>query len=187
MRTRDVTPVLKALGWKAYTDEVGDKYTHNELSDRVVEIIYSVRRGLDHQDFRAMLSVSTDAFSIAYKRIDNETGTYAPLIVAWKGLDIRASEILEDHVRQASEEAIAWAKEQDLAAGLQKHAALPTTAPGTGPVLHLAALAVLRDVTKLKSYQASWAAGDRLGFVPYVTKDYIDRAVSLAEEFVTGA
>lgn len=186
MRTRDVTPVLKALGWKAYTDEVGDKYTHYELSDRVVEIIYSVRRGLDHQDFRAMLSVSTDAFSIAYKRIDNETGLTL-LSSSLERADIRASEILEDHVRQASEEAIAWAKEQDLAAGLQKHAALPTTAPGTGPVLHLAALAVLRDVTKLKSYQASWAAGDRLGFVPYVTKDYIDRAVSLAEEFVTGA
>ena len=44
------------------------------------------------------------------------------------------------------------------------------------------ALALLGDIAKLKSYQASFEGGDRLGFVPYVTKGYIDRAVSLAEE-----
>jgi len=40
---------------------------------------------------------------------------------------------------------------------------------------------LLGDVAKLKSYQTSFVAGDRLGFVNYVTKDYIDRAVALAE------
>ena len=51
------------------------------------------------------------------------------------------------------------------------------------PMRHLAALALAGDVAKLKSYQASFEAGDRLGFVPYITKDYIDRAVALAEKY----
>ncbi|MDN3719635.1 hypothetical protein QW131_11790 [Roseibium salinum] len=64
---------------------------------------------------------------------------------------------------------------------LRDHAALPTNAPGARPIWHLAALALLGDVAKLKFYQASFEAGDRLGFVNYVTKDYIDRTVSFAE------
>jgi hypothetical protein len=46
---------------------------------------------------------------------------------------------------------------------------------------------VLGDVERLKSYQASFEAGNRLCFVNYVTKDYIDRAVALAEQGATGA
>ena len=95
-------------------------------------------------------------------------------------------EILEMHVRQASDEAIAWAQEQDLGKALRGHAALPTNAPGARPIWHLAALALLGGVAKLKSYQVSFEAGDRLGCVNYVTKDYIDRAVFLAEELVAG-
>lgn len=77
-----------------------------------------------------------------------------------------------------------WAEAQDLDKALWDHAALPTNAPGARPIWHLAALALLGDVMKLKSYQASCAAGDRLRFVNYITKDYIDRAVALAEELV---
>ncbi len=95
---------------------------------------------------------------------------------------IRAPEILEEHVRHASDEAIAWAEAQDLDKALRDYAALPTNVPGARPIWHLGALAVLGDVAKLKSYQASFEAGDRLGFVNYVTKDYIDRAVVLAEK-----
>ena len=54
--------------------------------------------------------------------------------------------------------------------------------PGAAGVWQLAALALLGRTAKLKSYQASFAAGNRIGFVNYITKDYIDRAVALAEE-----
>ena len=49
---------------------------------------------------------------------------------------------------------------------------------GARPVWHLAALVVLGDLEKLKFYQASFEAGDRLGFVKYITKNYIDSAVA---------
>jgi hypothetical protein len=181
MKTKEVTPILKSLGWKAFTDEVGDKYTHYELPDRIVQIIYGVCKTTDHQKFESTISLSTGNFSKACASICEDDENYSPLIRAWTGIHIRASEILEEHVIQASKEAIAWAKEQDLDKALQDHAALPTNAPGARPIWHLAALALLGDVAKLKSYQASFEAGDRLGFVNYVTKDFIDRAVALAD------
>ncbi|MGX7950382.1 DUF6990 domain-containing protein [Oleidesulfovibrio alaskensis] len=78
-----------------------------------------------------------------------------------------------------------WLSSLLLGRGL-RHATLPTAAPGTRPIWHLAALVLPSDAAKLKFYQASFEAGDRLGFVPYITKDYIDRAMSLAGEYSSG-
>lgn len=182
MNMKQATQILKTLGWLTYTDEVGDKFAHYILDDRIVRIIYGLDRIRDQQKFGAMLSLATDDFSAACLAIDPGYGNDAPFVRAWNGLDLRGPEILEEHIRKASEEAIAWAQGQDLDKALRDHAALPTNAPGARPIWHLAALALLGDVAKLKSYQASFEAGDRLGFVNYVTKDYIDRAVALAEE-----
>jgi hypothetical protein len=182
MKIKEVTDDLKALGWRAYTDEVGDRSTRFCLPDRTVQIIYGIRKYGEEQQLEATLSASSDAFSHGCKTIDSGLGSYAPLVRSRKGLVYQVPEILEEHVRQASEDAIAWAQAQDLDKALRDHAALPTNAPGARPIWHLAALALLGDVSKLKSYQSSFAAGDRLGFVNYVTKDYIDRAVALAQE-----
>ncbi len=187
MNMKETTLALKSLGWSVRDDEVGDKVAQFILTDRIVDIIYGLDRIRDQQKFGAMLTVSTDTFSKFCSVISGKPPKFYPLARAWKGPDIRAPEILTEHVRQASEEAIAWAQEQDLDQALREHAALPTNAPGARPIWHLAALALLGDVTKLKSYQASFEAGDRLAFVPYVTKDYIDRAVSLAQELAATA
>ena len=187
MKMNEVTQILTALGWSIHVDEVGDKVAHFALSDRVVDIIYGIRKFSQDEQFEATLSTSTSTFSVACIGIRGGGGKYTPLVRAQKGLRIRAPEILPEHIRQASDEAIAWAREQDLDKALRDHAALPTNAPGGRPIWHLAALAVLGDVAKLKSYQASFEGGDRLGFVPYVTKDYIDRAVEIAGKFAAHA
>lgn len=187
MNMKEAAQVLKSLGWVIRTDEVGDKVAQFTLFDRIVDIIYSLDRIRDEQKFGAMLSVSTDDFSKACSAISGRKPKFYPLARAWKGPDIRSSEILEEHVRRASDEAIAWALEQDLDKALRNHAALPTNAPGARPIWHLAALAVLGDAAKLKFYQSSFEAGDRLGFVPYVTQDYIDRAVEMAREYAARA
>ena len=181
MNTNETTQVLRALGWRAFIDDVGDKYTHFHLPDRTVQIIYGIRKSGMEQQLEATLSASTDAFSKACKAISPEHGSYAPLVRSIKGLRYQKPEIREEHVRLASDKAIAWGLQQDLDRALRDHAALPTDAPGARPIWHLAALILLGDMETLKLYQASFEAGDRLGFVPYVTKDYIDRAVALAE------
>lgn len=187
MNIGDVTNELKASGWSNSKDEVGDRLASYQLSDRSVDIIYGLREATGEQQLWLMLSTSTKAFSRACSTVDPGYGPISPLITAWKGLRILAPQILEEHVRQASHEAIAWAQEQDLGKALSDHAALPTNAPGARPIWHLAALGLLGETAKLKSYQASFASGDRLGFVNYVTKDYIDLAVALAEEAADGA
>ena len=181
MKMKETTQVLSSLAWAIRTDDVGDKVAKFILSDRIVDIIYGIGRFGDEEQFEAVLSVSTAKFSKFCSRILGENKSFYPLVVARRGLRVLAPEIREEHVRQASDEAISWAQEQDLDKALRDHAALPTDAPGARPIWHLAALALLGDVAKLKSYQASFEAGDRLGFVPYIKKDFIDRAVSLAE------
>jgi len=185
MRTKEATEVIKSIGWKAYKDEVGDRGAYFILPDRIIDIIYDVQELFHRQKFRVILSVSTDEFSEACRKVQNDRERYSALIVArnWEG--IYAPEIKEEHIHQASQQAIDWAKEQDLQQALLKHAALPTDAVGTGPALHLSALVLLEDIEKLKFYQTSFGAGNRLGFVPYITKDYIDRAVMLAEQKIS--
>ena len=182
MKITQAVKLLEAFGWLTFKDEVGDRCAHFKLPDRTVQIIFGLDRIGDEQKFGADLSLTTEAFSRACSDINPRYYAYTPYIRAWNGLDVRAAEILEKHVRQASDEAIAWAQDQDLDKALQDHAALPTDAPGARPIRHLASLAMLGEVEKLRYYQSSFEAGNRLGFVNYVTKDYIDRAVALAEK-----
>ncbi|MFC6656755.1 DUF6990 domain-containing protein [Roseibium salinum] len=180
MKTKEVTQLLKTLGWHTYTDEVGDKFSLFHLPDRVVDLGYGIRKYGREQQLEADVTASTEA-SCGCKAIDPGHRRYAPLVRRRRGLCYQVPAITEEHVRRASDESIAWAQAQDLDKALRDHAALPTNAPGARPIWHLAALALLGDVAKLKFYQASFEAGDRLGFVNYVTKDYIDRTVSFAE------
>ena len=79
MKTREVTKILKNLGWRAFTDEVGDKYTHYYLSDRIVEIIYGVSGYEDEQWLESTLSLTTAVFSSVCSVVDEGSGDYDPL------------------------------------------------------------------------------------------------------------
>jgi len=185
MKNKKATDILNAIGWCTSKDEVSDRVAQFMLSDRIVNIIYGINRATRYQQFSSTLSVSTEEFSLIYRRIENKRNGYAPLVVAWKGIDIRDTEIIKPkHIFQASHQAIEWAKEQNLHKALLDHAALPTDAPGTRPLLHLSSLALLGKLEKLELYQSSFEAGDRLGFARYISKDFIDRAVTIAEQYI---
>ena len=91
-----------------------------------------------------------------------------------------ASFSVADVVR-LSQKSISWASAQDIDAGLAVYTALPTNSKGAMPLRHLAALALARDVSRLLRYQQSFEQGDRLGFVPYIVPEMIDRALHLAQ------
>ena len=182
LHTRDLPPILQALGWRTAGDEVGDRVAVYDLPDRRVQIIYGIDAMRDPQALSADMSLTTAAFDGACSRIGGREDGFHPLVRAWKGIRTEGPEITPDHVRRLSEQAIAWAEAQDLDAALREHAALPTDAPGARPVWHLAALSLLGDAARLARYRDSFAAGDRLGFVPYVTADFIDRAADLCAE-----
>jgi len=147
------------------------------------DFFYTIHRATHYQKLGTMFSTSTDEFSTVCSQIGNDKEHYESLVVSWSGLDIRDPEFIKpEHIHQASQQAIDWSKEQDLYQALLDYAALPTSAPGSQPILHLSALVLLGNIEKLKFYQSSFEAGDRLDFVPYITKDFIDRAVTLAEQ-----
>jgi len=181
MKINEAADILKSIGWKTYMDD-GDRGAYLKLSDRIVDISYGIKRFIDEQKFIASPCVCEDKFSAAYCYVENRTDNHVPFIVPWNFPGIYAPEIKEEHVHQASIAAIEWAKQQDLHQGLLDFAALPTTVYGTKSTKHLVSLALLGDIEKLKFYQSCFETGDRLGFVPTISKGHIDRAVALAEK-----
>lgn len=61
--------------------------------------------------------------------------------------------------------------------------ALPTDSKGARPLRHLAALAITGDIGRLAKYQRRFEQGDRLGFVPYITAEMLERALLLAQDW----
>jgi len=184
MKIREATEIFKSLGWHPYKDEVGYRGAYFYLPDRAVDIGYGIKKFIDEQKLITSPYICTDEFTAAYCYVKNEPDDYVPFIVPWNFPDIYAREIKEEQVHQASKAALDWAKEQDLHQGLLYWAALPTTGFGTKPTKHLASLAMLGDIEKLKFYQSSFEAGDRLGFISRISKGHIDRAVELAEQYL---
>jgi hypothetical protein len=181
MNKKDVLKQFELIGWQTETDEVGDKVASFDLPDRKLRIIPDIRRIRGEQQLAISPTLSTETFSGMCANIRARGSSYTPMIRAWKGIKILVPEVQREHVLQVSDEAITWANQQDLQNALLEHAALPTNAPGARPIWHLAALVILGDVSKLRLYRSSFAAGDTLDFVNYVTADYIERANKLAE------
>lgn len=95
------------------------------------------------------------------------------------------SSLLVEDVLRLSEKAIAWADAQSLEDGLVAYRNLPTNAKGAMPLRHLAALALAGDVARLVYYRKSFEQGGRLGFVPYITSEMLDRAIEVAKQYQT--
>lgn len=85
-----------------------------------------------------------------------------------------------EDIATMSDQAIEWAINVDLEACLAELRAQPISA--IGPHRHLTALAVAGDVETLSHYHDRFAVGDRMDCVPYITIDYITRALELAEK-----
>ena len=175
--TPDAAAVLNTLGWTIGADDVGDRVASVGLGDRRVRLIYGYRSFPDHCVFEASLSTSTDAFSKACRAIREDCEQYTPLLVADRAIVVRVAHRDDRHVGQAAEDAISWARGKDLDGALSRLIQMPTTSPGARPIWHLAALAVSGHAATLESYLSAFEAGDRLGFMPYITKGHVERAL----------
>ncbi len=185
MKIGQVDEELKSLGWQLSRDE-GYRIATFRLSDRSVSMIYGVQDLKDKKQLWMTPSIRTHEFSFGCATIDPGYGESAPFVRHLNFPDICAPEILEQHVRQASDMVIKWARHQNLDKALDEHAALPANVRGAGPIWHLAALALSGNVGRLKFYLECLDAGDRLGFVNYITRGHVERALQLAEGRASG-
>ncbi|WP_039761861.1 DUF6990 domain-containing protein, partial [Bartonella queenslandensis] len=66
MQTKDVTEILKRLGWEPHRDEVGDTFAYYHLSDRIIRIFYDiVDYGEDGGRLRLSVALTTAAYCLA--------------------------------------------------------------------------------------------------------------------------
>lgn len=183
MKEKEVMPILETLGWKAGRDEVGDNFALIRRGDVQLRVIPFIGKRADHFRVAFMASVSTKTFSSAAEFIFGSKDDHEPIIVT-NGVEEKVENFSANDVVALSEGTISWGFSQDIEAGLAAYRALQTDAKGAMPLRHLAALAIAGDLQTLSRYQRSFAHGDRLNFVPYITADLIDRALSLAQRLV---
>lgn len=179
MKNKEVALILEGAGWTRSRDEVGDYFCFIYVDDVWIQVIPSIGKRPDHYRVSLMPSVSSIGFSEVAGFIIGERGRYTPIIVS-RDPPEKISVLTPSNVLLMAEKAMAWALNQDLNAGLATYRNLPTDSKGAMPLRHLAALAIAKDVDVLGSYRKSFEDGNRLGFVPYITKDMIDRALLIA-------
>jgi len=185
MEKKDIARHLASWGWQVKVDNVGDTSAELSLPDREVSLLWSLRglyrreTGKRTQKLGISPSISTIEFSKIYSDIGNRKASFAYMLTYRNSISREETDITIGQLQTLADEAVTWAKSHDLNTCLQKHAYSPRDR-GTGPLLHLTSLVILGEVEKLKHYQTSFEKGDRLGFVPYITKDYIDRAYKQA-------
>lgn len=186
MNLNEVKKIFDALGWHAPWGARGRYSVAFHLPDRVLGIIPVIlaTRGVEEKLFVEMF-LSTLEFNEACATVANdEHESFLACSSCPPRIDI--PELREKHVREVSDEVISWGKRQDIGDALEVCAKAPTRPADASPCLvqpirHLAALALLGDARRLKFYQESFDAGDRPDFLLPMTRDFIDRALALAQ------
>jgi hypothetical protein len=184
MNESDFISILQQYGWKCRADEVGVCVCFFDINEKVVAVIPTIGKRVDHFRVSLMPSISSVNFSSCVAFIAGEEIAYEPIFSLNESPEKLSSLLVEDVLR-LSEKAITWADTQSLEDGLVAYRNLPTKAKGAMPLRHLAALAVAGDVARLVYYRKSFEQGDRLGFVPYITSEMLDRAIELAKQYQT--
>jgi len=181
MKEKEVSSILKEHGWRCDVDDAGDYYCIMDFGECQLQVIPSIGRRSDHFRISLMPSVSSRLFSKHVGFILGESRDHVPISTAnevpKKIVDPTTADVLS-----AADEAVSWALDQKIENGLTAYREMATDAKGAMPLRHLAALAMAGDVDRLKFYRDSFSQGNRLGFVPYVTSEMIDRALLIAEE-----
>lgn len=181
MTEAEAISILEKNGWSCEIDEVEDRSCTLAVNDKVVRIFPTIGRRSDHFRVTFMPSVSSKEFSEVVSFIFGEGVKYDPVIVS-NELPEKLPELLDADILRLAERAVTWANAQSLEAGLTAYRNLPKDAKGAMPLRHLAALAIAGDVGRLEGYKKSFDEGDRLGFVPYITVDMVDRAILIARK-----
>ncbi|WP_375694053.1 DUF6990 domain-containing protein [Bartonella sp. AD24XZML] len=179
MRTKDVTEILKTLGWEPYRAEDGSMFAHYHLPDRIVGISYDVvDYGEDGEKFRLSADLTTAAYCLAWEYASGEVSQDKyedTLFSAKEDFDVTASDLSESHVKESLNRVIAWAKAQDIEQKLREKAANHSAV----------AEALLGDIEALKSSKFT----PQLHvpeFSDYKTIGWIERLILFAQAYKNG-
>ena len=185
----DLVACFERLGWKPGRDDVGDRNAEIRIGEKILRPLLS-RRDTRYPGnpngaliFEMGGWITEDAICLAYTIMKDakKRVSYSCPVENSPNYKIDKPVVYEDDVAEISDAYIKWGRNYDMVGGLKALRDLPTNCIGAMPARHLAALAAYGDVDTLAQYLNSFAQGDRLGFVPYITSDYIRTALDFAE------
>lgn len=178
----DVLSVFQQFGWSISKDSVGDRSLCFRLTDNTqITGTPAFRKLPDSKLIESLFGVSFDFLDSVITKIEKKRKV-SPWHVCQGSFKWKKDFFNESDIVSISNELLEWAKQQNVEDGLSVFRNYPTDSVGNMPLKHLGALAIAKDVNKLSYYLKSFKAGDRLGFVPYITQDFIERALKIAEE-----
>lgn len=189
----DVNKVLKSLGWQISLRNKGGFSINFSLPDRILTLVPMIQSYTEisknivifrEEELKAKLFLSTKLFNEAFSIVANHFPNTS-LVCSGEWPRIEVTKLRDEHVHQISNEAIAWAKRQDIVKALEEYAVASPKTFLARQIEHLTALALLGDTPRLRSYRESFERGDRLGFSDFVTEDFILRALTLAQRKVS--
>jgi len=180
MTKSELLETLSLENWSLSTDEVGDVVATLSLQDRVISVIPTVKNIKAGQAVHMRESVSTKAFSKVVSYIAGEVESYWSLKTRF-GSPFISNNFSTKDVSAMFENIKIWGNEINLEVELALKRNLPTQSAGTLPLHHLAALALNKEQSILASYKDAFEVDDRLGFVPYIKKEHILRALEVAK------
>jgi hypothetical protein len=189
--------LLANNGWKISHAEFEEIFITKNLSDRIIGAYLNIEKlGIstftDKEDGDEGLEIltlspylSTESMCVAETFITSETNEIVEFCIIDRPTWVTSKEsvkVEDQDVVALITQIVEWAKSVDLDDVLKRNLEIKPDSTGAAPLLHLAALAESGDVQTLDYYWASMNAGVNLGFVPYITIEYIERAREFAKE-----
>lgn len=178
VNAKDLAKAFAARGWRV----TGVDLAELRIGDRVVASFFG-RRG---PNFPFNLSgwITNDAICVAYTVImdPNKRRAESVPVVRSGYITIDKQVASDEDVDRGCATLIDWASNADLDPGVATLLDKDANGSGIMPTYHLAALAATGGVEVLQGYADAFAGGDRLGFVPYITADYVIAALEFAKQ-----
>ncbi|EJF77840.1 hypothetical protein MCO_00758 [Bartonella sp. DB5-6] len=176
MQTKDVTEILKKVGWEPHRDEMGDMFAYYHLPDRIVRIHYGViDYGRDSGRLWVSVSLTTAAYYLGceYANGKESQPQYEDMLISSEeNFGVTALEFFESHVKVALNKVLAWAKAQDIEQKLHEKAANHS----------LVAKALLGDIEALRNYKPTPQLYT-LEFSDYEKITQVERVIFFAEAY----
>lgn len=183
-RHADVSAAFVRGGWSK-AGSGADVRVYKDIGDRFLVLSLRLSQLPQQIVLKPNAALATGLFDDAMKAISQESKRQVLHPIPLMGQApfpsrMRFDTLQESAIPQISEALVSAARSIDLDVAYARLCALPTDSPGTLPLAHLSALAMAGDDRTLGSYVESFEAGDRLGFVPYITGAMVRAALQFA-------
>ncbi len=185
MENTELIQQLTEFGWGTHHDDIGDEYPCLNIHGLIVVVSFFIERhiGYEYLSFRASISTKAICSAATYiHKPDNKVAEFYAIDTMDEINSPHRSVILRSDLLNCADLIFRWANQVDIGSAIHKYASIETSSLGSAPLIHLAALAQSGDVETLTYYIKSFQCGVRLGFVPYITIQHIERALAFARK-----